>query len=112
MRNLRWINPEAHKPVVNVEPTIKLSQDELDNNLIKAIDDNDLEKIKYSLKYGANIHVENDYPLRWACGKGHLEIVCFLVEHGANVHADNDYALRLASQNGHLDVVKYLESLP
>jgi hypothetical protein len=54
--------------------------------------------------FGADIHVENDYALRWASTKGHLETVKYLVESGADIHAYNDAALRLASDYGHLDI--------
>jgi len=65
----------------------------------------DLQVIKQLVEDGANIHVDNDWPLIWAAGNGYLDIVEFLVEKGANIHADTDYALRIAARNGYLDIV-------
>jgi len=64
----------------------------------------------WSLKNGADIHVENDLALRWASYNGNLELVKYLVSQGADINAIHDYALRYASFNGHLEVVKYLVS--
>ena len=61
-----------------------------------------------ALKRGANVHVNNDYPLRYASSYGHTEVVRLLLENGANVHANNDEALRVAS-GSYPDIVKLLE---
>ena len=42
---------------------------------------------------------------------GILEVVKYLVEHGANVNAYDDDALIWASANGHLEVVKCLKNV-
>ena len=68
----------------------------------------DIVTFKLLLEKGADIHVDDDYALRWASKNGHFDIVKFLVENGADVHAWNNHALRLASENGHFDIVKYL----
>jgi len=68
----------------------------------------DIEVFKGLVEDGADIHVDNDYALRWVACYGHLEVVKFLVENGADIHADNDYALQRAARNGHLEVVKFL----
>ena len=41
--------------------------------------------IKELVEEGANIHVYNDYALRWAVEKDHLDVVKFLVKEGAPV---------------------------
>jgi len=64
--------------------------------------------VEYLLEQGADLHAENDEPLRWAAAKGYLEIVKYFVEQGADLHADNDFALQLAAGSVHLEVVKYL----
>jgi hypothetical protein len=69
-----------------------------------------LEVVKLLLENGANLHIEHDCVLRWASWNGHLEVVKLLLENGADLHADDDYALRSASVNGHLEVVELLKS--
>ena len=63
---------------------------------------------KYLIEKGADVHIENDYALRYSAENGHLDVVKYLVEKGADVHADNDYALKYSARNSHLDVVKFL----
>jgi len=75
-----------------------------------ACNNGELEIVKLLLKYGADIHVQHDKPLRWASEKGHYEVVKYLIEKGADVHARNDMALKLAIDNKHMDVVKLLKS--
>ena len=60
------------------------------------------------LRCGADVTSNDNYAVRIASQRGHLDVVKFLVEHGADVNADNKYALRGACVNDHLDVVKYL----
>jgi len=70
-----------------------------------------LEVIKELVNEGVNVHVNDDYPLRWASNNGHLEIVKYLVSVGAKVHDCNDAAIRWADAKGYLEIVKYLKSL-
>ena len=80
----------------------------INEKFIYSVTNGHLNIVKACLKLGANIHVENDYALRWASAHGHLEVVKYLVEQGAKIHADNEFALTWASGNGYLKVVKYL----
>ena len=54
------------------------------SKLYKAIENNDLESIKYLLEQGANLQAENDQALRLAAENGHLKVVKHLVEQGAD----------------------------
>jgi len=47
--------------------------------------------------------------LKNACEIGDLAKVKELVNNGAVIHANNEYALRWASFKGHIDVVTYLK---
>ena len=75
---------------------------------------NNINIIKYLIKYGENIHRYNDNALRTAIKYGNgnqsntVEVVKYLIQVGANLHAKNDYALRFAAEKGYLEVVKYL----
>ena len=71
-------------------------------------EDGGLNLVKLSVKNGANIQSDNNWPLRLASHNGHLEIVKYLVSQGANIHALDDLVLRKASGNGHLEIVKFL----
>jgi ankyrin repeat protein len=71
-----------------------------------------------NLGVAADIHVDDDYALRWASMNGHLSVVECLIYHrasdgwrhlgDADIHASNDSALRLASIYGHLAVTECL----
>jgi len=80
----------------------------INKQFIKAIQNNQIDKVKNLLDQGADIHDDNDWALRESAFYGYLEIVKFLLTQGANIHADDDYALREAATNGHLETVKYL----
>ncbi|MEI0697331.1 ankyrin repeat domain-containing protein [Brachyspira intermedia] len=75
--------------------------------LLEAIKNNDLEKVKFLIDKGADVNIKNRYgntPLNTASGFGYFEIVKYLIEH----NAENTDALVMASMNGHFEVVKYL----
>jgi ankyrin repeat protein len=56
----------------------------------------------------ANVHVDNDWPLRLAARKGHDVVVARLIAAEANVRAKDDQALRKAAKNGYDAVVALL----
>ena len=57
------------------------------SKLYEAIENNDLESIRYLVEQGANLRAYDDYALRLAAWYGHLEVVKYLLEQGANLHA-------------------------
>ena len=57
--------------------------------------------MKFLVSRVANIHVKDNFALRWSAVNGHLEVVKFLVEQGANISECNDWELDL-------EVLKYL----
>ena len=65
----------------------------------------DMILVKLALEKGADIHVNNNEPLKVAVKNGHFNIIKFLVENGANVQDD---VLGSAIWGGNLDIVKYL----
>jgi len=67
-----------------------------------------VDAMELAVENGADVHVDDDYALRYAAEKGHASVVQFLVQHGANVHAGDDNALCVASYYGHLPVVQVL----
>jgi putative nucleotidyltransferase with HDIG domain len=93
---------------------IKLLKEDfyLDRELVDAVESGSLNKVKECIKYGADIHVWNDYPLRFAVAEGHFDIVKYLLsdkrEDKADIHTVEPYALREALENGHFDIIEYL----
>ena len=57
---------------------------------------------------GADVHMEDDWPLREAASKGAADTVTMLLQNGANIHAKNDEALRQAARHGKAHVVEIL----
>lgn len=80
----------------------------LNETLIQAIEDNDLDKVIWCQKQGADIHADNNNALRRAAACNHFTIVEYLVEQGADIHASNGSTLAFAVAAGCLKTVKYL----
>jgi hypothetical protein len=78
----------------------KYNSKDKNNLLMKSSKVGELALVIWSLKNGADIHIEDDYALRYASYGGHLETVKFLVESGADIHVYNDLPLGLASKKG------------
>ena len=55
-----------------------------ETKLFKAIENNDLEKVKYLPEQGADLHAKNDWALQYAAKNGHLEVVKYLLEQEAD----------------------------
>jgi len=81
---------------------------ELTSELLNDIQYNNFKKVKTAIENGANIHYDDDAPLKYATFYGHLNIVKYLIEKGVDVHAEEDIALKNACINGYLEIVKYL----
>ncbi|MEK0338404.1 MAG: ankyrin repeat domain-containing protein, partial [Nitrosopumilus sp.] len=67
-----------------------------------------LPGVNKALEDGADVHVTNDYALRFASYYGHYDVVALLLDNGADVHNVKDFALRFASEYGHYDIVALL----
>ena len=77
----------------------------LDDELIKACEDNQLQKVKSLLSQGANIEAKNkelDTPLTVSILNGNINITHYLISQGANLNHKNIYG------NTCLDYVKHL----
>lgn len=90
----------------------------LDNQLIRAVEKNDIAFADSLLSNGANIESMNydgHTPLMIASHIGYEDLVSMLIKHKANINAlgseDNDMsAIMFAAKNGHAGIVKLLLS--
>ena len=87
---------------------VKISQDSIGRMLIKACIENNVGIVKTLLDYGADVHTEDDEPIKNASAQGYTELIKVLLDKGADVNADDDAALRLAVFYGKTDAVKLL----
>lgn len=103
-----YFESQAYQPYVAMLYNGKISQDDLNDMLIPMIDAGNIKGIALILSKGADIHHDNDLPLRKAIKNGDLDIVKYLVEHGANIHANNNYPIQLAEHHEHTEIIEYL----
>ncbi len=98
------------------------SQVELDQALISACLNDNIDEIKYLLtskdiKLNANIHADEDFLLRTACRSGNLELIKYyltspeLKEH-ANIHAKSNNVFNFACYSNQLDILRYILTSP
>ncbi|AGC01705.1 ankyrin repeat protein [Acanthamoeba polyphaga moumouvirus] len=83
------------------------------SNMIILTDKYDLrntETFDMLIELGADIHIDNDLPLRWATRNGFYNIVEYLLNHGSDPQVLDNEPLILACENGFLDIVKLLVS--
>jgi hypothetical protein len=66
------------------------------------------ETARTLLAGGADVHADNDRPLRVAARSGHTETVKALLEGGADPQARDNQALRWATSRGHVETAKVL----
>ncbi len=93
--------------------TKKYSDEEVNQALLTAAKNDQLEVVKYLIENGININfTQTEYtPLMLASISGHLEMVEWLVEHGADVNVlnqDRISALKAAVLENQLEVAKFL----
>lgn len=68
------------------------------------------KNVQYLTSHGADIHINDEEPLRLAVKNGYLDVVKDLVFYGADIHINDEEPLRLAVENGHLDIVENIVS--
>ena len=78
---------------------------ELNQKLIDAANNGNINEVALLLDRGADIHAEKDEALRLAAYNGHTETVALLLDRGADIHAEKDEALRWATKNGYTETV-------
>ena len=86
----------------------KLDVPQMDIDLIYAAKNGNLEYVRFFIRNGADIHTEDNLPLRYAARFGNFRITRFLLDHGADIHAGDDDALKWAASCGHHATTKLL----
>ena len=82
--------------------------------MIKAVKQNNLERVRLLLEQGADKDQSDNHgysPLWWASYEGHVEVTKCLVEQGAALEKadeDDNTPLTAATANGYLDLALYL----
>ena len=105
--HLRFLDNLSSIPEVH-ELVSKLGEKMYNGMLCAECKNGNLERVRLLLDKGANIHSNDDEPLRNACENGNLEIVRLLLDKCGDIHALNDEPLRKACKNGHLEIVRLL----
>ena len=70
-----------------------MTQDELNQKLIEAVDNKNITEIKSLLNQGANVNAQEKYgwtPLHWAALNGYYDVAKLLIENGADVNIKNN----------------------
>jgi len=108
--------PEA-QPTATPAPASGLDageQEELDQRLIRAAKDNDVELVRELIAAGGDVNAKDsleDSAFLYAGAEGFNEILELTIENGADVESLNRYggtALIPASEHGHIQTVKIL----
>ncbi|WP_341811169.1 ankyrin repeat domain-containing protein [Wolbachia endosymbiont (group A) of Oxytorus armatus] len=102
----------------NIVEMIEEVQSDLDEGLLTAVQDGNLNEAEGLVSRNANVNTRDKYswtPLHWAAYKGHLEVAEFLVKKGADVNAasENLYGSRpihIAIENNNKNIIEFLLS--
>jgi ankyrin repeat protein len=94
---------------------VSLHSYKMTNELLQAIENDDVQKVREILTAGTDVNFINDddeFPLKTACWRGNKVIVELLIESGAEVNLADDSEfytpLMAASRHGHAEIVQLL----
>ena len=79
---------------------------EIDKMLILSSEHKNPSIVKFLLDLGANIHIENDLPLKSSSKNGNFEVVKLLLDKSTYSIPNLELSFSNAAKMGHLDVVK------
>ncbi|MDG7052918.1 MAG: ankyrin repeat domain-containing protein, partial [Wolbachia endosymbiont of Alcedoecus sp.] len=106
---------EGYTDIVQI---IEQVQSDLDKELLTAVQNGDLNKVKSLISRSANVNTRDKYswtPLHWAAYKGHLEVAEFLVKKGADINAADKgpygkKSIHVAAENNSKDIIEFFLS--
>ncbi|MFP3016488.1 MAG: ankyrin repeat domain-containing protein [Wolbachia sp.] len=98
----------------NIAQMIEQRQSDLDEELLTAVQDGDLDKVKSLVSQNANVNTTDMYswtPLHWAAFKDRLEIAKFLIEKNADIDAEDKgpygkKPIHVAAENNSKDIIE------
>ncbi|MEM0995936.1 MAG: ankyrin repeat domain-containing protein [Bacteroidota bacterium] len=97
-------------------PSEKLMQTEPDYGLMRAAVNGHLAQVKFFIKRGANINVQNESctPLLFAISEDHFPVATYLLDQGAGFadKAARDTAVEIARRNGCFGLIDRLQIAP
>jgi ankyrin repeat protein len=94
--------------IAGMEAALAAGASKLGEALAGASSQSRVIAVRYLIDRGADLHVRDDLPLRWAARKGSFPIVRALLDAGANPNARDGEALAAAAGSGHLKIVELL----
>ncbi|WP_264686539.1 ankyrin repeat domain-containing protein [Wolbachia endosymbiont (group B) of Rhopobota naevana] len=106
---------EGYTDIVQI---IEQVQSDLDKELLTAVQNGDLNKVKSLISRNANVNTRDKYswtPLHWAAYKGHLEVAEFLVKKAADINAADKgpygkKSIHVAAENNSKDIIEFFLS--
>lgn len=85
-----------------------ITYDQMDDALKKCSKKGHIEIVRILSQNGADIHIDQDYPMRLAASGGHTLLVEYFLDHGATVHSRDNFALIMSSRYGFDAIVDLL----
>ena len=85
-----------------------LKSKEVKELVIRAVNSHNLEALSFLINFGADIHFDNEIPLKLAVLFNDLDIVKLLHRNGADLRVNNDELLNVAAFMGAKEVMDYL----
>ncbi|WP_419198881.1 ankyrin repeat domain-containing protein [Wolbachia endosymbiont of Rhagoletis cingulata] len=102
----------------NIVEMIEEVQSALDEKLLTAVQNGDLDAVKDLTNQNANVNARDKYswtPLHWAAFKDRLEVAEFLVKKGADINAEDKgpygkKPIHVAAENDSKDIIEFFLS--
>ena len=85
-----------------------LTREDATQVLLLGMKYNSIETIKFALKFGADVTVNNHILLEYAVKQDDVVLLKLLLTHGINIHHENERALILAAQHNKQNALKFL----
>ncbi len=117
-RNRTPLDLAKQEGYTNIVQMIEQRQSDLDEELLTAVRDGNLNEVEDLVSQNANVNTTDIYswtPLHWATFKDHLEIARFLIKKGADINAADKgpygkKPIHVAAENNSKDIIEFFLS--